>query len=314
MKEKEENIVPKKLLVVGSSNTDMVIKATHLPRPGETVLGGTFFMNPGGKGANQAVAAARLGVSVTFICKTGNDIFGHQANQLLEEEGIDTSYVFSDIKTPSGVALITVDAKAENCIVVASGANANLTSADLKKAEEAINASDIVLMQLEIPLETVEHVANVASSKAKKVILNPAPACPLSKELLSHLYLITPNETEAEMLSGIKIVDLATAKEAAIEICKLGVENVVITLGSKGALVYGDGAFNVVDAFKVEAVDTTAAGDVFNGALCAALLEGHALVDAVRFACKAASISVTRNGAQESAPYRNEIGLVINLK
>lgn len=303
-----ENIIPKKLLVVGSSNTDMVIKTDHLPKPGETVLGGTFFMNPGGKGANQAVAAARLGIAVTFICKTGNDIFGHQANQLLEDEGIDTSYIFSDIRTPSGVALITVDAKAENCIVVASGANANLQPADLKKAEEALDSSDIVLMQLEIPIETVEYVAALVSAKAKKVILNPAPAYPLSKALLSNLYLITPNETEAEMLSGVKIYDLLTAKDAAIEICRLGVKNVVITLGSKGALVYGDGKFDVVEAFKVEAVDTTAAGDVFNGALCAALLEGQTLVDAVRFACKAASISVTRNGAQDSAPYRNEIG------
>lgn len=303
----EETVVPKKLLVVGSNNTDMVIKTDHLPRPGETVLGGTFFMNPGGKGANQAVAAARLGISVIFVCKTGNDIFGHQTNQLLEEEGIDTSYVFSDIRTPSGVALITVDAKAENCIVVASGANANLRPADLKKAEEAIDSSDIVLMQLEIPIETVNYVASVACAKSKKVILNPAPAYSLSKELLSNLYLITPNETEAEMLSGVKIYDLATAKEAAIEICRLGVKNVVITLGSKGALVYGDGEFDVIEAFKVEAVDTTAAGDVFNGALCAALLEGQTLERAVRFACKAASISVTRNGAQDSAPYRNEI-------
>ena len=215
--------------------------------------------------------------------------------------------MFSDIRTPSGVALITVDAKAENCIVVASGANANLQPADLKKAEDAIDSSDIVLMQLEIPIETVNYVASVASAKSKKVILNPAPAYFLPKELLSNLYLITPNETEAEMLSGVKIYDLATAKEAAIEICRLGVKNVVITLGSKGALVYGDGKFDVIEAFKVEAVDTTAAGDVFNGALCAALLEGQSLVRAVRFACKAASISVTRNGAQDSAPYRNEI-------
>lgn len=303
----EETAIPKKLLVVGSNNTDMVIKTDHLPRPGETVLGGTFFMNPGGKGANQAVAAARLGISVIFVCKTGNDIFGHQANQLLEEEGIDTSYVFSDIRTPSGVALITVDAKAENCIVVASGANANLQPADLMKAEGAIDSSDIVLMQLEIPIETVNYVASVACAKSKKVILNPAPAYSLSKELLSSLYLITPNETEAEMLSDVKIYDLATAKEAAIEICRLGVKNVVITLGSKGALVYGEGEFDVIEAFKVEAVDTTAAGDIFNGALCAALLEGQTLVRAVRFACKAASISVTRNGAQDSAPYRNEI-------
>ena len=301
---------PKKLVVIGSCNTDMVIKTDHLPRRGETVLGGTFFMNPGGKGANQAVAAARLGISVSFVCKTGNDIFGHQSQQLFEEEGIDTSYVFSDIDNPSGVALITVDANAENCIVVASGANANLLPADLEKTKNLIDESDIVLMQLEIPIETVEYVAGIAAKKNKKVILNPAPAQHLSKELISNLYLITPNETEAEMLSGIKITDMESARNAAMKICSLGVDNVVITLGSKGALVYDKNTFTEVSAFKVKAIDTTAAGDVFNGSLCAALLEGQELVNAVRFACKAASISVTRNGAQDSAPYRNEIGLI----
>lgn len=188
--------------MVGSSNTDMVIKAGHLPRPGETILGGTFFMNPGGKGANQAVAIARLGASVTFICKTGSDIFGHQSQQLFEEEGINTSYIFSDSEHPSGVALITVDEHAENCIVVASGANANLLPSDLAKAEEAIDQADIVLMQLEIPMETVEYVAEIAYRKNKKVILNPAPAHSLSPSLLKRLYMITPNETEAEMISG----------------------------------------------------------------------------------------------------------------
>lgn len=308
MEYKDEKNTLKRLVVIGSTNTDMVIKTNHLPRLGETVLGGTFFMNPGGKGANQAVAAARLGISVTFICKTGNDIFGHQSYQLLEEEGIDTSYVFSDIRNPSGVALITVDANGENCIVVASGANANLLPMDVEKAEEVINNCDIVLMQLEIPIETVEYVARLASGKLKKVILNPAPAQHLSKELLKHLYLITPNETEAELLSGIQINNIESAKRAAIEICNQGVENVVITLGSKGALVYGNGKFYEIEAYKVKAVDTTAAGDVFNGALCAAVLEGQRLDMAVQFACKAASISVTRYGAQESAPYRNEIG------
>lgn len=312
MKTEKGNYAHRRLVVVGSTNTDMVIKTDCLPRRGETVLGGTFFMNPGGKGANQAVAAARLGVCVSLICKTGNDIFGHQSHQLFEEEGIDTSFVFSDMRNPSGVALITVDANGENCIVVASGANANLMPKDLEKAEDIIDNSDIVLMQLEVPLETVEYVARVASAKSKKVILNPAPAQNLSGELLSNLFLITPNETEAEMLSGIPIRDMDSAREAAKEICRLGVENVVITLGSKGALVYGDGEFTEIEAFKVKAVDTTAAGDVFNGALCAALLEGQSLTDAVLFACKAASISVTRNGAQESAPYRNEIGLLVH--
>ena len=299
----------RQILVVGSSNTDMVIKAAHLPRPGETILGGTFFMNPGGKGANQAVAIARLGGPVTFICKTGSDIFGHQSQQLFEEEGINTSYVFSDSGNPSGVALITVDEKAENCIVVASGANANLLPSDLEKAEEAIERADLVLMQLEVPMETVCFVADIAWQKGKKVILNPAPAHPLPADLLRHLYLITPNETEAEMITGVKITDESSAGEAARALSGMGVQHVIITLGSKGALIYSNGKAEMVTALKVEAVDTTAAGDVFNCALTVALSEGRSLKEAARFACKASAISVTRVGAQSSAPYRNEVDI-----
>ena len=299
----------RQILVVGSCNTDMVIKAAHLPRPGETILGGTFFMNPGGKGANQAVAIARLGGSVTFICKTGSDIFGHQSQQLFEEEGINTSYVFSDSGNPSGVALITVDEKAENCIVVASGANANLLPSDLAKAEEAIELADLILMQLEVPMETVCFVADIAWQKGKKVILNPAPAHPLPADLLHHLYLITPNETEAEMITGVKITDDISAVEAARVLSGMGVQHVIITLGSKGALICSDGEAEIVPALKVEAVDTTAAGDVFNGALTVALSEGRNLKESVRFACKASAFSVTRVGAQSSAPYRNEVDI-----
>ena len=287
------------ILVVGSSNTDMVVKTNHLPRPGETVLGGTFFMNPGGKGANQAVAVARLGGQVSFICKTGSDIFGHQSQQLFEEEGIDTSYIFSDPKNPSGVALITVDAHAENCIVVASGANANLLPSDLAKSEEAIEKADLILMQLEIPMDTVEFVAKMASKKNKRVILNPAPAQTLSATLLRHLY----------MISGVKITDEVSAKKAAQVIMEMGVQNVIVTLGSKGALIYCDSMVDMVPAIKVEAVDTTAAGDIFNGALTVALAEGRDLREAVRFACKASAISVTRVGAQSSVPYRNEVDI-----
>ena len=301
----------RQILVVGSSNTDMVIKAAHLPRPGETILGGTFFMNPGGKGANQAVAIARLGGSVTFICKTGSDIFGHQSQQLFEEEGINTSYVFSDSGNPSGVALITVDEKAENCIVVASGANANLLPSDLAKAEEAIEQADLILMQLEVPMETVCFVADIAWQKGKKVILNPAPAHPLPADLLRHLYLITPNETEAEMITGVKITDESSAGEAARLLSEMGVQHVIITLGSKGALIYSGGKAEMVPALKVEAADTTAAGDVFNGALTVALSEGRSLKEAARFACKASAISVTRVGAQSSAPYRNEVDIFV---
>lgn len=307
---KKEEITLCKILVIGSSNTDMVIKSPHLPRPGETVLGGTFFMNPGGKGANQAVAVARLGAPVSFICKTGSDIFGHQSQQLFEEEGIDISYVFTDSKNPSGVALITVDARGENCIVVASGANAHLMPADISKAQEAVCNADILLVQLEIPMETVEYVADIAWKNQKRVILNPAPAQPLSPQLLQCLYLITPNETEAEMITGIKITDLRSAEEAAKCIFEKGVKNVVITLGSKGAYVYNSSVRELVPGRPVEAVDTTAAGDIFNGALTVAISEGRSLVEAVKFANKAAAISVTRVGAQSSAPYRNEVDIV----
>ncbi|MDR1199362.1 MAG: ribokinase [Prevotellaceae bacterium] len=298
-----------KILVVGSSNTDMVIKTKYLPRPGETVIGGTFFMNPGGKGANQAVTVARLGGQTAFICKTGSDVFGHQAHQLFEEEGIDTSYVLLDSKNPSGVALITVDANAENCIVVASGSNANLLREDVAKAKDAIDEADIILMQLEIPMETVEYVAKMANAKNKKVILNPAPAQALSVELISDLYIITPNETESEIISGIPITDDKSAFEAAKKIADMGVDNVIITMGDRGALVHNKTTSEIVDAYKVKAIDTTAAGDVFNGALAVALAENRSIIDAVRFACKTAAISVTREGAQSSVPYRNEVDI-----
>jgi ribokinase len=264
-------------------------------------------MNPGGKGANQAVSAARLGGQVTFICKTGNDIFGKESKQLFEKEGIDTSYVFSDSEHPSGVALITVDANAENCIVVASGANANLTPADISTAHEAIEKAGIILMQLEIPMDTVKYIADIARKSGKKLILNPAPAQALDRELLQSLDLITPNETEAEMISGIKITDTDSLYACARAIYEMGVQSVIITLGSKGAFIYQDDLQELVPSYEVVAVDTTAAGDVFNGALAVAISEGRDLPEAVRFANKAAAISVTRIGAQASAPYRNEI-------
>ena len=297
----------KKIVVIGSTNTDMVVKADRLPRPGETIIGGTFLMNAGGKGANQAVAAARLCAQVTFVCKTGNDIFGQQSKHLFADEGIDTSFVFTDEENPSGVALITVDAQGENCIVVASGANANLAPSDVEKAAEALEEADYVLMQLEIPMETIEYVANLACSKGKTVILNPAPAQPLSDDLLKNVHILTPNETEASMITGISVIDLSSAYHAARKICEMGVQTVIITLGAKGALLYTNDYQAEIPADKVEAVDTTAAGDVFNGALAVALSENKSMTDAVRFACKAAAISVTRIGAQASAPYRNEI-------
>lgn len=295
------------ILVAGSSNTDMVIKTPHLPAPGETILGGTFFMNAGGKGANQAVAAARLGGGVTFIAKVGDDIFGRQAVQLFKEEGIDTGSVLTDAQHPSGVALITVDDKGENCIAVAGGANNALIPADIESMGDIITGADIILMQLEIPVETVNYIAALGAQHNKTVILNPAPACPLSDGLLTNITIITPNQTEAEMLTGIKVDDEASAHLAAIALHNKGIKHAIITLGADGALVYSNGEHRIITPPKVTAVDTTAAGDVFNGALAVGLAEGMNIFEAAAFACKAAAISVTRLGAQASAPKREEV-------
>ena len=297
-----------RIVVIGSSNTDMVIKTSKLPFPGETILGGDFFMNPGGKGANQAVAAARLGGDVTFIAKTGNDLFGKEAIQLFQMENIKTDHILTDASHPSGVALITVDENGENCIVVAPGANSSLNLEDIEKAKEELLNAEIVLMQLEIPIDTVDYAANLAFNEGKRVVLNPAPAVPLSDDLLSKLYMITPNETEAEILTGITVHDTESAILAAKILYAKGIKVVVITLGSRGALIYSGDVPKLVAAPKVIALDTTAAGDVFNGALCVALSEGMELEKGVEFACRAAAISVTRMGAQTSAPYRHEIG------
>lgn len=302
----------KKILVIGSCNTDMVIKSDRLPIPGETVIGGTFLMNAGGKGANQAVAAARQGGKVTFVSKTGNDVFGKQSIELYNAEGINTDFIFSDAKNSSGVALIMVDSHGENCIAVASGANGSLVPDDIEKAKNELDAADYVLMQLEIPMETVEYAAELAWKKGTPVILNPAPARALSDKLLKCLFLVTPNETEAEILSGIKVFDFNSAKQAADIISKKGVPNVVITMGAMGAFIKENDKYSLVEATKVEAIDTTAAGDCFSGTLVVSLSEGKTIQEAVRTASKASSITVTRMGAQSSIPYRNELQLIEN--
>ncbi len=298
---------PQSIIVIGSSNTDMVIKTEKFPLPGQTILGGEFFMFAGGKGANQAVAAARLCGQVTFITKIGNDIFGKQAFQQFSKEGIRTDFIVEDSEHASGVALITVDAKGENTIVVAQGANAFLMPEDLMKVKKEIEQHDILLMQLEIPIPTLLLAAQLFAQQGKKVILNPAPAMSLPAEIYKTLFLITPNESEAEILSGIKITDDASIKKAAKKINERGVKNVAITLGSRGAYLICDGCEKFIPAPFVKAIDTTAAGDVFNGALAVAIAEGNDLQDAVEFANQAAAISVTKMGAQNSAPYRIEI-------
>ena len=295
------------IVVVGSSNTDMVVKAGRFPVPGETILGGDFLMTPGGKGANQAVAAARLGGKVVFVCKIGNDIFGNRSIDLFKKEGIDTSHILLDNENPSGVALITVDTEGENNIVVASGANGTFLPHDIAYLQDILTKGSFVLIQLEIPVETVEYVAALACSKGANVVLNPAPACKLPESIYKNLEIITPNEKEASMITGIDVNDLDSAKRAAEIIYSKGVKNVIITMGAKGALVYDGKSFVGIKAQTVVAIDTTAAGDVFNGALVVALNEGKRIIEAAEFASKASAIAVTRLGAQASAPYRDEI-------
>lgn len=294
------------IVVIGSANTDMVVKSKTLPLPGETILGGTFFMNAGGKGANQAVAAARLGADVTLVTKVGNDIFGTATITGLQKENINTAHVFIDAKEPSGTALIMVNEEGENCIVVAPGANARLLPTDIDLVKE-LSAAAIILMQLEIPMQTIAAAAKIAKANQQRVIINPAPAQQLSDEILNGLFLITPNETEAALLTGIKVDNELTASLAADIFLSKGVQNVIITLGKQGAYFQNNELKFTVPAPVVKAMDTTAAGDTFSGAVAVALTENMGWKKAIRFAVQAASISVTRMGAQASVPYRNEL-------
>jgi ribokinase len=298
----------KKIIVVGSANTDMVVKIDKHPLPGETRLGGDFFMNAGGKGANQAVAAARLGGNVAFVAKVGNDIFGKQTLDGLTNEQIDTSHVFIDETAPSGTALIIVNAEGENSIVVASGANAKLSVEDVSSIADLTDTA-FILMQLETPIETISAVIATAKRNNIHVILNPAPAQHLSNIILEGLFLIVPNESEASILTGISVTDLETASKAADMLLQKGVSHVIITLGRQGAYFKSSSKELLVPAPIVTAIDTTAAGDTFCGAITVALSEGKDWEDAIRFAIAAASLSVTRMGAQASVPFRNEINL-----
>ena len=297
----------KKIVVLGSTNTDMVIAGKKIPVPGETVCGGSFLMNPGGKGANQAVAVARLSAkkgACIFIAKVGDDLFGRETATRLRRDGILPRLVV-DRKEASGTALILVDAKGQNVISVALGANGTLSPKDVTPFRKDIEGAAALVMQLETPLKTVEWAAKVAHDAGVPVILNPAPAQKLPKSLYPLVDWITPNETEAELLTGVKVVDAASAAKAVGVLKKRGVGHVVITMGSKGA--YCGDCGKVYPCRKVKAVDCVAAGDTFNGAFAVALAEGKTCADAIAFAQKASAISVTRPGAQSSVPFRKEI-------
>ncbi len=298
---------PHSVVVVGSSNTDMILRVARVPRPGETLLGGEFSTAPGGKGANQAVAAARAGGRVAFVARLGRDLLGDAALAGFQKEGMGLSHVYRDAAQPSGVALIFVGSDGENSIGVAGGANQQLSVRDIGRARGLISKARVLLLQLETPLETVQAAARIGREAGVEVILNPAPACSLPDALLRDISMLTPNETEATLLSGQTVNDPASAARAAQVLLRRGVRRVIVTLGAKGALLATSEGTQLIPGFKVKAVDTTAAGDVFNGALAVRLAEGRALVDAVRFAHAAAALSVTLHGAQPSIPARAKI-------
>lgn len=300
-----------KIVVVGSANTDMVVQVHHLPEPGETVLGGDYIQSQGGKGANQAVAAARLGAEVTFVSRLGQDAFGDASVAAYKADGINTEHIIRDDKTPSGVALIMVNRSGENIIAVAPGANAKLSPADIFAAENAIQKAKCLLVQLEIPLETVQVALQLAVKHHVPVILNPAPATQLPSTLLEMVDFLTPNETEAATLAGG--YSAKHANDAAnILTSKFKVKNIVITLGEKGALIAG---FHnqIVPTYPVHSVDTTGAGDAFNSGLAVALARGDIFVDAVKFANAVAALSTTRPGAQSSMPDENAVEAFLKI-
>ena len=296
------------IFVIGSINTDMVAMTEVLPSPGETVMSREFMMTAGGKGANQAVAAARMGGDVTMIGRLGNDVFAEQSIKRLKSENINCEFITKDTEKSSGVALISVDQNGENHIVVAPGANETLTKERLGSVLSQIPDNAIVMMQLEIPLESVVSVIEFCKKSNKKIILDPAPAKNLTPEFTKSLYMITPNETEATAMTGVKIKDLRDVKKAAIKLLGSGSQYVLITMGANGVyLASQNDEFEYIPSPKVTTIDSTAAGDCFNGTLAVSLSQGLSVFEAAKKACRAASISVTRKGAQDSMPFINEL-------
>ena len=291
------------LIVVGSLNMDLVVRAPRHPRPGETLIGSQFQTFPGGKGANQAVAAARLGAKVRMIGRVGQDAFGDALLQTARQDGVDTTFIRRDPNAATGVALITLDEAGQNTIVVASGANMQVSAQDIEQAAAAFEGASLLLMQLECPLEAVEAAAELAQRYGIPVVLNPAPARPLPQSLLARVDYLLPNQHELQLLAEGE-ADYATA---AARLISNGVRNLVVTLGEEGALLVTPQSQETLPAFKVPVVDTVAAGDAFAAAFCVALAEGKSLRDAVLWGNAAGAIAVTRPGAQPSMPNREEL-------
>src|SRR5512139_1282138 len=291
------------IVVVGSINMDLVVRAPHLPQPGETIIGSDFKTFPGGKGANQAVAAARLGGHVKMIGRVGNDAFGEQLLQTLRADRIDTTFVQLDTAAPSGVALITVEEAGQNTIVVASGANARVTPADVDAAAAAFAGASVLLLQLECPLPTVRHAIEVARQHQVRVILNPAPSQPLDAQLLSQIDYLVPNQIELSLLT-----QAGSPEEGVKRLKALGVKQVVVTLGGDGAAVFDDDQAYQLPPHQVNVVDTTAAGDAFVGGFAVALVESKSTRAAAEWGNAAGALAVTRAGAQPSLPTRAELG------
>lgn len=296
------------VLVVGSYVTDLMTRTPHLPKPGETVLGGPFQMGPGGKGCNQATAAARSGSNVTYITKLGTDLFGEQALKHFQSEGMNVDFVQQDPDEITGTAQIIVDEQSENSIAVALGACGTITEQDVYAAEEKFKDADIVLVQFETSLAAIQTTIELAAKYDVPLILNPAPYREVSKELLKKVSYITPNEIEASELSGIEVNDEQSARSAAERIFELGVPNVIITLGKQGVYLYtGEGTGELIPAFTVQAVDTTGAGDAFSGGLAHSLASGASLRDAIRYANAVAGLCVTKLGTAPAMPYSEQV-------
>ncbi|MFO7615830.1 MAG: ribokinase [Bacteroidales bacterium] len=303
---------PFDLVVIGSSNQDLVISVPHIPLAGETVLGGQSRLHFGGKGANQAVAAARTGGRVLFITRLGNDLFGRGMMDHFRREGLSEQGILVDPDEPTGLAQIWVSGRGENSIAVAPGANNHLLPSAIEPFIDLIKGTQVLLLQLEIPPETVQYAARIAAGAGVRVILNPAPARPLPDELLRQVWLLTPNESEAALLTGVEVEDIQTAQQAGALLLDRGVENVIITLGEKGSVLCNREGFRHFPAYLVPVVDTTAAGDVFNGSLAVAIAWGKGLAEAIPFSSAAAAVSVGRPGAQTSIPRLEEVEQFLN--